>query len=260
MPKRPAEYATLGFTDPPRIREHGSPTAAPGLRCFPAEWGYRPNSPHLRHNLSSELGSNLACELQSPLTESNRRPSPYHLKFSRFTARRALPAGRRQALIWFLPRRAASATAQAIAPAAQQQPVRVQPQAAAAPAHGPGLSFRPGPWGCLPTSHVHSDGQKTVTRSSPPACPGPEGHAEQALSYQQEEIEPAPLSSSRRKSSSAAQDSWPSRRSHRRTCRTQNQATQSPERSQWHRSEPPRGFGGHLSPIPQTHLPLLHAA
>ena len=41
--------------------------------------------------------------LWSPLTESNRRPSPYHLKFPRFTARRALPAGRWQALIWFCP-------------------------------------------------------------------------------------------------------------------------------------------------------------
>jgi len=107
----------------------------------------------------------------SPLTESNRRSSPYHLKFPRFTARRALPAGRRQALIWFLPRPAVSATARAIAPVAEQQPVRAQPQAQRQLRPRRACPFRPGPWGCLPTSHAHSDGQKTVRRSFPSRLP-----------------------------------------------------------------------------------------
>ena len=29
----------------------------------------------------------------------------------------------------------------------------------------PGLPFKPGLWGCMPASHVHSDGQRTVRRS-----------------------------------------------------------------------------------------------
>ena len=80
----------------------------------------------------------------SPLTESNRRPSPYHAHFRGFTARRAPPAGRWQALIWILPRPAASAPPQAIAPAAEQQPVRVHAQPAAAPARAwPASQARP---------------------------------------------------------------------------------------------------------------------
>jgi hypothetical protein len=40
--------------------------------------GMRANSPHLRLNRQANKYSNLSFDLQSPLTESNRRPSPYH--------------------------------------------------------------------------------------------------------------------------------------------------------------------------------------
>jgi len=53
----------------------------------------------------------------SPLTESNRRPSPYHAHFRGFTARQALPACDRASADLALARPAASAIAQAIAPA-----------------------------------------------------------------------------------------------------------------------------------------------
>jgi hypothetical protein len=113
---------------------------------------------------SSDWQAKKPPDLRSPLTESNRRPSPYHAHFRGFTARQALPAGRRQAPIWLLPRPAASAIAQAIAPAAEQYLAWVQAQRAQRPP-APGLPFKPGLWGGMPAIHVHSDGQRTVSRS-----------------------------------------------------------------------------------------------
>ncbi len=93
---------------------------------------------------TNRIGANLEITPLpgSPLTESNRRPSPYHLKSPRFTARQAPPAGRQPALIRISPRTAASATAPAIERAARQQPARVHAQPAAAPAP---LPCRSGP-------------------------------------------------------------------------------------------------------------------
>ena len=65
----------------------------------------------LHRKRSSDRQTKNPPDLRSPLTESNRRPSPYHPHFPGFTARQALPAGRQQAPIWLLPRPAASAIA-----------------------------------------------------------------------------------------------------------------------------------------------------
>ncbi len=71
----------------------------------------------------------------------------------------------------------------------------------------PALPLMPGPWGCMPTSNVHSGGQKTVRRSFP-SCPLRAWNpTEQAFPHRQEELEPAPLSARRRKSMAAAQKS-----------------------------------------------------
>jgi hypothetical protein len=75
------------------------------LKCHSPEGGTRF---HVRKKLTT----------WSPLTESNRRPSPYHPHSPGFTARQALHAGRRQAPIWLLPRPAPSAIA---------RPSRLQP-------------------------------------------------------------------------------------------------------------------------------------
>jgi hypothetical protein len=95
----------------------------------------------------------------SPLIESNRRPSPYHLKSSRFSARQGLPAGRRQAVTRILPQPAASAATPAIAPAAGQQPAPVHAQPAATPARAcPAAQARP--------VGLHADQQRPLRRSN----------------------------------------------------------------------------------------------
>jgi hypothetical protein len=152
-----------------------------------------------------------------PLTESNRRPSPYHPHFPGFTARQAPPAGRWQALIWILPRPAASAPPQAIAPAAEQQPVRVL-----CPASGssrPRLACQPSPArgaACRPATSRPAVNRRSDDLSYP-ARPRPEGRAEQAFPSAREKFEPVPLSSPRRKSPSAAQECCGAER-HRGTC------------------------------------------
>jgi hypothetical protein len=139
------------------------------------------------------------------------------------------PAGRRQAPIWLLPRPAASAIAQAIAPAAEQQLARVHAQRAQRPP-APGLPFKPGLWGCMPASHVHSDGQRTVRRSFLSRPPGPEDRAEQAFPHRQEKFEPVPLSAPRRKATGGSPGVLPSARSHPEHVEAQSQAAWPPER------------------------------
>ena len=185
------------------------------LKCHSIEGGTRF---HIRKKLIT----------WSPLTESNRRPSPYHAHFRGFTARQALPADRRQAPIWLLPRPAASATAQAIAPTAGAAVgaglCRLPP--------APGLPFRLGPWGCMPTSHVHSNGQKTVRRTFPPRPPGP---TKTTLSRRfpifRKNLNQCPYLYLN-EATGGSPEVLPSPRSHRGTCRTQSQATWPPERGQ----------------------------
>ena len=142
----------------------------------------------------------------SPLTESNRRPSPYHAHFPGFTARQALPAGRRQALIWVLPRPAASATAQAIAPTAG---AAAGTGLCPAGSSHPRLCCHSGPArgaACRPATSTPTVKRRSDDLSHP-ARPGPEDHAEQAVPHLQEKFEPVPLSVPRMTPPAAAQKS-----------------------------------------------------
>jgi hypothetical protein len=59
-----------------------------------------------------------------------------------------------------------------------------------------GLPFRPGPWGCMPASHVHSDGQETVRRSFPSRPPKTRRPRRAGVSLPSgRKFEPVPLSS-----------------------------------------------------------------
>ena len=116
------------------------------------------------------------------------------------------PQGRRQAPIWLLPRPAASAIAQAIAPAAEQQLARVHEQRAPRPP-APGLPFKPGLWGCMPTTHVHSDGQRNGQTIFPiPPAHGPKTTLSRRFPITRK-LEPVPLSAPRMKATGAAQES-----------------------------------------------------
>jgi hypothetical protein len=133
----------------------------------------------------------------SPLTESNRRPSPYHPQCPRFTAWQALPAGWRQH--WSASCRSLwhPAISQAIVPAAGHQSVRSMPSKRQRPPAW--LPLGTGPWGRIPAGHARADGQETVRRSLPSCTPRPDGRAEQASLERQEDVEPLPLSVPRMK-------------------------------------------------------------
>ena len=163
----------------------------------------------------------------SPLTESNRRPSPYHLKSSRFSARQGLPADRRQAVTRTLPQ---PAHLRPLRPSRRQpggSQCRSMPsQRQLRPA--PALPLRPGPGGCMPTSNVHSSGQTTVRPSFPYRPPRARKTALNRHFLTTGKFEPAPLSSPPRKSPVAAQESCRAE-GHRRTGRSTESGTQPSE-------------------------------
>jgi hypothetical protein len=117
----------------------------------------------------------------------DRRPSPYDPKSPRFTTRQALPAGRQPALIWILPWPAASATAPAITPAAEQQLAR-GPCPASGSSH-PRAACHSGPArgaACRPATSTPTVKRRSDDLSAP-AHPRPGDHVEQAFPYRQAE-------------------------------------------------------------------------
>ncbi|MCW2905622.1 MAG: hypothetical protein JWL68_411, partial [Actinomycetia bacterium] len=70
------------------------------IRQLIGDWQPR----HPSHTKASDWSAKSPPDLRSPLTESNRRPFPYHPHFRGFTARQALPTDRRRAPVWLLPR------------------------------------------------------------------------------------------------------------------------------------------------------------
>ncbi len=81
----------------------------------------------------------------------------------------------------------------------------------------------------MPTSNVHSGGQKTVRRSFPSRPLRAWNPTGQASPHRQEEFEPAPLPTRHRKPPAAAQESVRAE-GHRRTGRSTESGTQPPER------------------------------
>ena len=159
-------------------------------KCHPQRWGARF---YIRKVLIT----------WSPLTESNRRPSPYHLKSRRFSGRPRGCAGHQQAGIQILPQPAASATAPAVASATWQRPTPIHALPAAAPARARAASQgRPvGLHVGQPRPGRRSRGGQTIF-PTPPAY-GPQPTLNRHSPTGQEEFEPSPLSAPRRKSPAA---------------------------------------------------------
>jgi hypothetical protein len=111
----------------------------------------------------------LTWQYASPLTESNRRPSPYHLEFPRFTSRPRVPQA------------SGSATLTLVVPCDHSghgagrgtRPLQAQARRAAG-SSAPGMPLRPGPWGSVPPGHIQADGQTTVRRSLAAGTAGPQ--------------------------------------------------------------------------------------
>ena len=164
----------------------------------------------------------------SPLTESNPRPSPYHLKSLRFSGRQVVPAGRRQAVIRLLPRPAVSAAAPAIAPTARQRPLRVHAQLVTAPARA-----CPAAWawpvglhaGLLRPLRRSKDGQMIFP--VPPAQ-GPEPALGRYFSIARKNLNQCPYL--RATESHRRQTQGTRRRTCRGTCRRQSQRSWPPGR------------------------------
>ena len=188
------------------------------LKCHSPEGGTRF---HVRKTLTT----------WSPLTESNRRPSPYHAHFPGFTARQALPAGRRQALIWVLPRPAASATAQAIAPTAGAAAGTGLCRRAAAPTRAcAAIQARP--------VGLHAGQPRPLQRSNDgqtifpiPPAQGPKTTLSRRFPISRKNLNQCPYLYLN-DATGGSPEVLPSPRSHRGTCRTQSQATCPPERGQ----------------------------
>ena len=149
-----------------------------------------------------------------------------------FTARQALPAGRGK-------RRSGSCPG--LRHLRSLRPSRLQPRSSW---HGsmpsqrqrpaaPGLPFKPGLWGCMPASHVHSDGQRTVRRSflsRPPKDPNTT--LSRRFPIARGKFEPVSLSAPRRKPPAAAQESRRAQDHTAEHVEAQSQAAWPPERGQ----------------------------